>query len=362
MKPLVPTLSLMVTYQCNIECRHCGPSCGPRETDWMSLDEMRDLIIQAGELGARNVVFTGGEPTLLGDDLITLLKFIRTETPIGSTRLVTNGKWAVTAGLARKRLAAWRAAGLDEINISCGEFHQEHVPLGNVVNAYRAARELDYSTVLLAGEFLAPGRGSFPPERFQAAIGEPLLPPELASPYVSRTCGMSRGAALSYGRGARLLPEEDLHHRDAAEIPGLCSDVLEAITLHPDGNTTACCGVMVRDESLLNIGNWRGQRLRPMLEAAQQDLILNWIRYLGLKDMQAWLKEKDPGLILPRTYVSICDLCAGLIRRQRSRELLFREGDERRADILINRVALEATLEDPWRLSLSESAGESSTS
>ena len=43
MKPLIPTLSLQVTYQCNIECRHCGPYCGPTEKAWMTVDEIKDL-------------------------------------------------------------------------------------------------------------------------------------------------------------------------------------------------------------------------------------------------------------------------------------------------------------------------------
>src|SRR5471030_1115917 len=120
MRTLIPTLSLQVTYQCNIECGHCGPYCGPHEKDWMTVAEIKDLIVQAGELGAMNVVFTGGEPTLLGPRLPELLRFIRDETPIVSTRLVTNGKWAYTPQTAYEHLKTWRDAGLVELNVSCG--------------------------------------------------------------------------------------------------------------------------------------------------------------------------------------------------------------------------------------------------
>jgi len=358
MKPLIPTLSMMVTYQCNIECKHCGPYCGPKERDWMTMAEMKDLIRQAGELGAHNVVFTGGEPTLLNKDLLVLLRFIRDETPIVSTRMVTNGKWATTYQKAYRLLEAWQEAGLIELNVSCGEYHQEFVSIDRVVHAYNAARDLGYPTVLLAGEFLQEGKGNVSPQDFKAATGEELLPPDLMSPYVSECRGMSCGAAMNYGRGKTYLNEDDLQYQAEDKIQNTCPDVLTAITVHPNGNTTACCGIMMRDESLLNIGNWRQQRLRPMLEAAHQDLILNWIRYLGLKDMKRWLQEKDPTLKFRNQYISICDLCAEMIYNKRCQEWLIKYGEERRDDIIANKVAMDATVYEPTRFTYAQNKTE----
>lgn len=112
MKTLIPTLSLQVTYQCNIECKHCGPFCGPHEKDWMTVGEIEHLIRQADEMGVHNVVFTGGEPTLLKDKLVELLRFIKRETQVKFTRVVTNGKWATTPERAHALLSEWREAGL----------------------------------------------------------------------------------------------------------------------------------------------------------------------------------------------------------------------------------------------------------
>jgi Radical SAM superfamily/4Fe-4S single cluster domain len=344
MKPLIPTLSMQVTYQCNIECKHCGPYCGPREYDWMTLEEMKDLITQAGELGAINVVFTGGEPTLLGKNLVTLLKFIRDETPISSTRMVTNGKWATSYMRAHRLLKEWKEAGLDEINISCGEYHQEFIPIKDVATAFKAARDIDFTTVLLAGEFLQEGKGKFTPQMFKDAVGEELLPIDLMSPFVTSCHGISIGTAMNYGRGKEFVKEEEMMLFPEATIPSLCADALSAITAHPNGNLTACCGIMVRDESLLNIGNWREQRLRPLLEEAHQDIVLNWIRYLGLHDMKRWLKEKDPSLQFRDKYSNICDLCAEIVYHDRCQELLIEHGHERASDIIANKVMMDATV------------------
>jgi hypothetical protein len=349
---------MQVTYQCNIECKHCGPYCSPREKDWMTIDEILDLIRQAGELGAFNIVFTGGEPTLLKKDFITALRYIRDETPILLTRVVTNGKWATSYMAAYKLLKEWKEAGLVELNISCGEFHQEYVPISSVVNAFRAARDLDYKTVLMAGEFLAEGKGKYSLDDYVAALGENLLSPNLMSPYVSEWHGFSCGAAMRHGRGKDFIKEEDMILHPEEEIQSLCADVLSAITVHPNGNATACCGVMVREESLLNIGNWREQPLREMVEAANNDIVLNWIRYVGLKDMKGWLKEKDPTLQLSDKYATICDLCAELVYDKRCQELLVEHGHERIDDIIANKVAMDATLYNTEQFNYAEAMTE----
>lgn len=333
---------MQVTYQCNIECGHCGPFCGPHEKDWMTLEEMKDLISQASELGANNVVFTGGEPTLLGPKLPLLLRFIRDETSILTTRLVTNGKWAYTRESALEHLTLWRNAGLDELNISCGEYHQEFVPITSVANGYRAGRELGLQTVLLAGEFLKEGYGKFAPQDFADAIGENLMPVNAISPFLDAAHGMQCGQAMRHGRGRHVIPLESVERYPESHHNSRCPDVFTAITAHPNGNMTACCGVMVREESLLNIGNWRQQRLRPMLEAANDDRVLNWIRYVGLKDMRRWLIAKDPTLTLASEHTTICDMCAEIMFDPKCQQLLLEQGHERDADIIANKVAVGA--------------------
>jgi hypothetical protein len=313
----------------------------------MTVDEIKDLIRQANELGAYNVVFTGGEPSLLKDKLLDILQFIRRETQIKYTRIVTNAKWATTYDRAYSTLRSWKEAGLDEINISCGEYHQEFVPVSSVVNGYKAATKLGFITVLLVGEFLKHGKGKYTFQMFKDAIGEDLTGPELMSPYITRCHGMSCSSAMNYGRGKDMLKVEDLTFQPEDQIASICSDVLNAITVHPNGNTTACCGIMVREESLLNIGNWREGRLRPMLEGANQDLILNWIRHLGLRDMKHWLQSKDPTLKFRKEYINICDLCAEIVYDARCQELLAAHGHERQDEIIANKVAMDATVYDP---------------
>lgn len=51
---------------CNIACRHCFITCGPKEdrVPMMSADEVRARLGEAESLGVREVYFTGGEPMM----------------------------------------------------------------------------------------------------------------------------------------------------------------------------------------------------------------------------------------------------------------------------------------------------------
>lgn len=341
---LLPTLGLVVTYQCNAMCKHCGSNCGPRETDWMTEREIKELIRQAATLGARNIVFTGGEPTLLGDRLPELFQFIRDETLIPFCRLVTNGWWASSYDRAHSMLREWKDAGLVELNISCGEFHQEFVPIERIAHAFRAGIDLGFRTVILAGEFLRPGRGTRRPADYEGAVNGTLMPVQYLSPYCERSHGMQAGTVMPWGRGKEYVEDSDLVWSTENGSNPVCADVLASITALPDGRMTACCGVMTREASFLDIGNWREESLLAMTQRAHEDLIFNWIRYVGLRDMRDWLAAKDPSLELPTRCVSPCDLCARMLTNSAAREVLCRYGAERMDDILANRVALESTL------------------
>ena len=51
---------------CNIACRHCFISCGPKadQIPMMSVDEVRRALDEGAALGMKQVYFTGGEPFL----------------------------------------------------------------------------------------------------------------------------------------------------------------------------------------------------------------------------------------------------------------------------------------------------------
>lgn len=74
---------------CNIACRHCFISCGPREVrlPMMTVDQVRAALDEAAELGFREYYFTGGEP-FLHPEIFTLIDLALARGPL---TILTNG-------------------------------------------------------------------------------------------------------------------------------------------------------------------------------------------------------------------------------------------------------------------------------
>ena len=61
----IVALHLLLTYQCNLECDHCFAWGSPWQTGTITLEGIREVLRQAGELGTVEwVYFEGGEPFL----------------------------------------------------------------------------------------------------------------------------------------------------------------------------------------------------------------------------------------------------------------------------------------------------------
>ena len=80
---------LHVSDRCNLACRHCLVSSGPRGREGAPSDELAGILRQAHALGADTFYFTGGEP-FLRDDMPALLREV-TCTYRATAVVLTNG-------------------------------------------------------------------------------------------------------------------------------------------------------------------------------------------------------------------------------------------------------------------------------
>ena len=100
---------IMVTSRCQCKCQHCI-AYGIKGKDELSTDEIYDLIDQALELGANQISFEGGEPTLR-EDLPELIAHI--DKNKATSNVVTNGLL-----LTKEYVCELKRAGLDILTIS----------------------------------------------------------------------------------------------------------------------------------------------------------------------------------------------------------------------------------------------------
>ena len=105
------TLVAELTYRCPLRCVYCSnPLDYASHQDALSTEDWLRVFREAEDLGVVQLNLTGGEP-LIRDDLETLVEGAR------ALDLYTN---LITSGipLSRERLANFRAAGLDNVQVS----------------------------------------------------------------------------------------------------------------------------------------------------------------------------------------------------------------------------------------------------
>jgi MoaA/NifB/PqqE/SkfB family radical SAM enzyme len=107
----VRKVTFLLTNRCSLTCPHCFSLSGAASAAELSQDERAIIFDQLATLGTRTVVLSGGEPTLLGAELLEAMGAV---TARGMRcGLLTNG---LHLGLRRAR--ALRSAGLSEVAVS----------------------------------------------------------------------------------------------------------------------------------------------------------------------------------------------------------------------------------------------------
>jgi sulfatase maturation enzyme AslB (radical SAM superfamily) len=101
---------------CNIACRHCFISCGPREERVPMMDgaQVRALLDEAAGLGVREYYFTGGEP-MLHPEFWPLCDAALKHGPL---TVLTNGILVDEPAAARARVAFDRARYSFDLRVS----------------------------------------------------------------------------------------------------------------------------------------------------------------------------------------------------------------------------------------------------
>ena len=131
-------LDIEITFRCNARCRMC-PLYGehrdtesrvalPKHRKELSTSQVQTVLEQCGQMGTRDLQFTGGEP-FLRDDLPALIGFAK---QMGmKVGVITNG-----SVLSDERAYAISAAGLDWLHISLDGPGEVHNSIRRVPNMF----------------------------------------------------------------------------------------------------------------------------------------------------------------------------------------------------------------------------------
>jgi len=344
-------LTILTTDQCTAKCSHCSMNSSPGRRSRLSSEQICRYVDQAVEsTEIRFVIFAGGEPLLLGDDLFRSLEHVHRRGL--RSRLVTNAYWAINPSTASGIVSKLRATGLNELNISIDDFHLPYINAQRVKHAFLAARKLDFEAVILV--HCSGPNTLFNSAQLDALIGErlPRMFNDQGEAVALRRSGkrpfvaVSNSTLQAIGRGTNLEIGEVQGQKDwpqQARAIGGCPWAVRSPAVAPNGRLVACCGFEVLGNPILDIGDLETHSLSGLLDQADNDLPLNMIALEGPYALMDHMREVNPDLPFRPYYRSFCELCQDIVTNPVLRAALVQIMPIRAPAILARRETLRET-------------------
>lgn len=306
-------LSILTTRRCTAQCDHCCVGASPRATAVIPVPRIHRLIDEAKRIPSmERVVFTGGECFLLGRDLDALIAHA-----VGNefvARVVSNGYWAVDARAAERRVAALRSAGLTEMMLSTGTFHQRFVPVERVIAAARAAAAAGIVVRVSVEDCDQQASGATAVDEALADLAAQGRVIVVRAPWIPD----------AGGRGVATLSHTGMAPGAAV---GSCAQVTRVLSVTPDQELVACCGYPLEELPRLRIGSVAERALDEVVRDAPDELIKMWLHVSGPSGIAEFVRRHEPGFALP-AFASVCQACVHLQRDARAMHVVIEHAGE----------------------------------
>jgi radical SAM protein with 4Fe4S-binding SPASM domain len=260
----------------------------------MTLEQASRYVEEAAANRARWISFTGGEPFLVYSLLSSLIEHTLKRGLL--SEVVTNCNWATTRKKALELLPPLKDSGLNALNISVDDFHQEFIPLERVRNCYEVAKSLELKLVLM---ITVKKSSSITTERIRDIMKDPYIQVlgEERIPNPSALAIETHFAPI--GRGTSI-PRYEMQYKKPERQP--CKQLLTDIGVRPKGDVLPCCGPLgVHEDSV--IGNLEEESLSEILKKAWQN---PWLREL----------HKTGDYLKNNCYVSRCHMCVESYKKE----------------------------------------------
>ena len=322
------SLALITTRRCTAACDHCCFGCSPTAEDAIPVSRLHGLIDEAKRIPSiRRIGFTGGECFLLGRDLVALVAHAH---ELGfETRAISNGYWAVSSQAARQRIEPLFLAGLDEIMLSTGTFHQRFVPVERIAIAARTTGSYGIRTRISVETCDQSEYDVTELRNSLADLVEEGVLCIVAEPWIPDAGGRGSGDVSH----ERLLQDEG-----GSRAGGACPNVLNVITVTPRMRLTACCGFPNEELADLQIGSVAERPLDVVLRESPNSLLQMWLHVDGPAGIAAFVAKKDPTLQL-ESFASICHACTTIQRNRQALNVIAEHAGEIARDVVGRYIA-----------------------
>lgn len=320
--------SIVTTDGCTARCSHCLMNCTPHKKNKVQFEQIQKSIDQVVKnYNVKLIVFTGGESTLLGEDLIRAIRYCTLN--FLRTRLVTNAHWATNPERAKRYIENFRSVGLCELDISVDDYHEPFVPLENIRNVWQASKGAGFDSVVLANSH---GKNDkITPSFIQDFLGEKIQisTPELralekneAKPAKDKTIYQIYENTLQKSGRAESLDESKFDIiTNQNTLSCRCTWAVNDPVLSPMGHIWACCGIPADNNPILDLGDANKEKVKTIFNRASKDVFLNAIHYLG----PLWLckfVEEHSKIRFSRNFCGVCEICSALTNNKKAVQVL----------------------------------------
>jgi hypothetical protein len=332
LSPSVATI--LHSYNCTAACEHCCFDSHPGIKKRLSLKQILKFIEEAATFKTMKlIVFSGGECFLLGKDLDVAIAFATKLNLM--TRCVSNGYWAKDYKIGYERLSRLKEAGLKELNISTGDFHQKHVPQNHVINGTIAAANLGISIVVvieMQKERKVTAANFTNDVRIQNLLRTDAgkLLKIVESPWMP----MSAEEVIQQPKG-NLVDRYNVHKRKG------CKSILTTLVATPSEKMGICCGLSRELIPELNVALPENYSLQNTYYKNATDFVKIWLFVDGPERILAWAALKDPSIKWEGKFAHICHACLGLFKDEKVKKVI-REHYQEKIDEVLLRYSLIA--------------------
>ncbi|WP_290737591.1 radical SAM protein [Fibrobacter sp. UBA3718] len=329
-------LTIITTNRCNAACSHCIMCSGKGRKEILTFDQIKNNIDQMKKVsrGPFVLIFTGGEPTLLGEDLFESIAYADS---LGiPSRIVTNAHWAKTRQDAERMVQTLAECGLSEINISTDDYHVKYVPFSNVKNAWKACHGKGFHAVIVGVSYSKESK--ITPEFVEAQFNEKLQrrfnSKERELPLDKRDkdgtiYAISNTWVTKSGRAAEELSDKSFKFkRNTNFFLGKCPTIMSSVIVSPSNHVWACCGFECGDGSALDIGDLSKATMNSIVKKAEKNIVIQAIKYLGPLQLKDCLASIDPDIEFKNKYTCVCALCEDIVKNERALATIKSHKDE----------------------------------
>lgn len=310
------TINLITTNKCTAKCKDCCFGCNPNQNDRMSLQQMKDYILNSMFYysNIKLLVLTGGECFTLGKDLEKIVKFGK-EMEL-SVRVVTNCFWAVSFKRAYKKLKKMKECGLTEFNISTGDEHQKWVPYDNIVYAVVAVIKLDITTVINVESNVT---HSFTSE----IIKNDVRIKPYYDKFKNQKLFILDGIWMAFTKSTQQEMETKKQNSTYSYSKKRCTSLFSTISINTQEVMHACCGLTSENNQYMILGNINKKSINEIYEYQFNDFIKIWLYTEGPFAILNFIKANG-GTLKNQNYLDshMCEQCALLFENENNIEIL----------------------------------------